>query len=139
MQQLLSLAGRNLADGASRAVARIGLYMAFAIIMIVGLSFLLVAASLAIADAYGAIMGWLFAGSVLVCISALGMLMIALRRRRVFMRRAPIRPVSEVDLALGLMPGLMRTSPWAVLGVCAAGAFFAARRVHGAKRSTEPL
>ncbi|WP_137156729.1 hypothetical protein [Rhizobium sp. FKL33] len=137
MQQFITLAGRNLADGASRAAARVGLYLAFTIILAAGLSFLLVAASIAIADLYGVVIGWLFAGSVLIAVSVIGLLAITVRRRRVVVRRAPVRPVSEVDLALGLMPGLMRTSPWAVLAVCAAGAFFAARSVHGSKRPAD--
>jgi hypothetical protein len=133
MQQFIGLAGRNLADGASRAATRGALYVGLAIMMTSGLAFLLVAASIAVADIYGAVIGWLFAGSVLIAVALLGFLLMAFRRRRVIVTQAPLRPVSEVDLALGLMPGLMRTSPWAVLAVCAAGAFFAARRVHGGK------
>lgn len=131
MQHFITLAGRNLANGASRAAARAGLFLAFALLLAVGLAFLLAAASIAISDIYGVVVGWLFAGSVLIAISIVGLLAMTMRRRRVVIRQAPIRPVSEVDLALGLMPGLMRKSPWAILAVCAAGAFFAARRVHG--------
>jgi small-conductance mechanosensitive channel len=134
---MISLAGRGLAEGASRAASRAALYFGLAIMMTAGLAFLLVAASIAIAGLYGVVIGWLFAGSVLIVIALLGFLLMASRRRRVLVRQAPVRPVSDVDLALGLMPGLMRTSPWVVLAVCAAGAFFTARRVHGDKTQTD--
>lgn len=137
MQQLITLAGRNLANGASRAAARAGLYLAFALILAAGLSFLLVAASIGIADIYGAVAGWIFAGCVLILVAVIGLLTISARRRRVVIQQPPLRPASEIDLALGLMPGLMRTNPWAVLVVCAAGAFLTARSLHGGKRSKD--
>jgi hypothetical protein len=137
MQQFMMLAGRSLADGASRAAARAALYLALSILLAAGLSFILVAASLAIANVYGAVIGWLFSGSVLIAIASFGLLLIAVRRRGVILRQPPARQVSDVDLALGLMPDLVRTSPWAVLAVCAAGAFFAGRSVHGASKRAD--
>lgn len=137
MQQFITLAGRNMAESASRAAARAGLYLAFALILAAGLSLLLVAASMAIANIYGAVTGWLFAGCVLIAVALIGLLVISVRRRRVVIQQPPLRPASEIDLALGLMPGLMRTSPWAVLAVCAAGAFLTARSVHGGRRSAD--
>jgi hypothetical protein len=136
MQNFITLAGRNLTSAAARAAGRAGLFLAFAVLLAAGMAFLLVAASIAISEVYGLVVGWLFAGSVLIAVSIIGLLAMTVRRRRVGIRRPPIRPVSEVDLALGLMPGVMSKSPWAVLAICAAGAFFAARRVHGADTRT---
>lgn len=137
MQHFVTLAGRNLADGASRAASRAALYGGLAIMMMSGLAFVLVAASIAVGDIYGSVIAWLFAGSVLIVVALLGFLLMTLQRRRIVVRQRPVRPVSEVDLALGLMPGLVRTSPWAMLAVCAVGAFFAARRVHGGDRRAD--